>query len=74
MRTVTTRSSMLIKLNGNEKQTNTNDLQSFCIELEFNPRVIATAVNGKFIPRDDRKQIKLSEGDQIEIFAPSQGG
>ena len=35
---------------------------------------IATAVNGEFIPKTQRLDIVLSEGDRIEVVAPMQGG
>ena len=65
---------MLINLNGEEKQIKAENLQTLCLEFEFNPQVVATALNGDFIPREEREQTELSENDQVEIFAPSQGG
>ena len=74
MEIVTMRYLMLIKLNGDDKQINTADLYALCNELKFEQKIVATALNGEFIPREDRAQTKITEGDQIEIFAPSQGG
>ena len=65
---------MLININGVNRQIKANDLQSLCLEMEFDPLIVATALNGEFIPREERTQTLISERDQVEIFAPSQGG
>ncbi|MCX8666486.1 sulfur carrier protein ThiS [Acetobacteraceae bacterium B3987] len=43
-------------------------------ELGLEKAVVATALNGDFIPAGQRDQIILKAGDQIEILAPMQGG
>jgi len=43
-------------------------------ELGFTSRAMATALNGRFVPGKDRKTTALSEGDQLEVLAPMQGG
>ncbi len=65
---------MLINLNGVNRQIEADNLQSLCLEMEFDPHTVATALNGEFIPREERTQTLISERDQVEIFAPSQGG
>jgi sulfur carrier protein len=43
-------------------------------ELGYAGKVVATAVNGDFIPARKRETVTLAEGDRIEVVAPMQGG
>ena len=36
--------------------------------------VVATALNGEFVASAARDAVALSEGDQVEVLAPMQGG
>ncbi|MDE0590592.1 sulfur carrier protein ThiS [Halocynthiibacter sp. C4] len=36
--------------------------------------VVATAVNGTFVPAEARSDFAIKAGDQIEVLAPMQGG
>ncbi|MEP3277119.1 MAG: sulfur carrier protein ThiS [Stappiaceae bacterium] len=65
---------MLIEMNGTQHKTQATTLQRLCDELEFDPLVVATALNGDFIPREERGITGLTNGDRVEIFAPMQGG
>lgn len=42
--------------------------------LALDTAVVATAVNGQFVPKPARLQTRLENGDRIEIVAPMQGG
>jgi len=42
--------------------------------LDFSGAVVATALNGEFVPARQRAATKLTDGDRIEIVAPRQGG
>jgi sulfur carrier protein len=42
--------------------------------LEYRDAVVATAVNGHFVPARLREATPLNEGDRVEIVAPRQGG
>ena len=35
---------------------------------------VATAVNGKFVPRENRFAVPLVDGDAVEVVSPRQGG
>ncbi len=35
---------------------------------------IGTALNGIFVPREQRRHCQLSPGDRVEILSPGQGG
>ena len=42
--------------------------------LGFGAAVVATALNGEFVPAGTRSQTPLNEGDRLEVLAPMQGG
>lgn len=65
---------MQIKLNGENCQTEANTLEAALEQFGYQDTVIATALNGQFIPEALRKTTLLTEGDQIEALAPMQGG
>ena len=65
---------MKITLNGVEREVSENMLDQALRELGYCGGAIATAVNGEFIPKTQRLDIVLSEGDRIEVVAPMQGG
>ena len=44
------------------------------IALDFADAVVATALNGEFVPKRKRAETALKAGDAIEIVAPRQGG
>jgi sulfur carrier protein len=50
------------------------DLAALLRELGYCDAVLATALNGEFVPVSARLTTKLAEGDQLEILAPMQGG
>lgn len=65
---------MKITLNGVERDVSESGLDRVLRELGYHDSAIATAVNGQFIPKNQRLDIVLSEGDRIEVVAPMQGG
>ena len=65
---------MKITLNGLEREVSENSLDRALRELGYYDGAIATAVNGEFIPKTQRLEIVLSEGDRVEVVAPMQGG
>ena len=42
--------------------------------LGTTPQVLATAVNGEFVPRAVRASVQLREGDAVFTFQPITGG
>ena len=36
--------------------------------------MVATAVNGSFVPAGRRPTVELQEADRVEVLAPMQGG
>ena len=65
---------MRILVNGASREIAAADLRAALDELGYGGAVIATAVNGEFVPAVDRPASRLVEGDRIEVLAPMQGG
>ena len=65
---------MQISLNGIPHEVEADTLADALTMLGYGDAVIATAVNGQFVPTAEREDRHLSEGDEIEVVAPMQGG
>lgn len=65
---------MKITLNGDAREIAAATLDQALSELGYNDSSIATAVNGTFIPKSQRPEQLLGDGDRIEVVAPMQGG
>jgi sulfur carrier protein len=69
-----TTKSTIIRLNGEQATTEAETLAELIAGRGFEEGQVATALNGVFVPRHARASTLLSEGDQVEIVAPRQGG
>lgn len=65
---------MKITLNGVEREVLEGRLDQALMELGYCDGAIATAVNGQFVPKTQRLDLVLIDGDRIEVVAPMQGG
>jgi sulfur carrier protein len=65
---------MRIIVNGVEHELAAQTLAAALKALDYENAIVATALNGHFVPARKREEIKLAEGDRIEIVAPRQGG
>jgi sulfur carrier protein len=65
---------MKILVNGAWRDTAAADLAAALKELGYGESVVATALNGEFVPTTLRSGVALAEGDRVEILAPMQGG
>lgn len=65
---------MNIILNGKPAEIAAARLDDLLAELGFADAVVATALNEDFVPKDQRGDIKLQEGDRLEVVAPLRGG
>jgi sulfur carrier protein len=63
-----------IEVNGERREVRAGDLAAALEELGFADAVLATALNGAFVPAGERAAAVLAEGDRLEILAPMQGG
>ena len=61
-------------INGDETSVNAQTMTAILAELNLDDAVVATALNGEFIPIAARAGTKVAAGDKIEILAPMQGG
>lgn len=65
---------MKILVNGAWHETTGADLATALKDLGYGEAVVATAVNGEFVPVTARAGTRLTEGDRLEVLAPMQGG
>lgn len=65
---------MTLLLNGAPREIAAKTLAEALSELGYTGRIVATAVNGDFVPARRRAETTLNEGDRIEVVAPMQGG
>lgn len=65
---------MRILVNGDSREIRAADLSGALEELGYGGAVVATAVNGEFVPVTERPAARLVDGDQVEVLAPMQGG
>ncbi|MEO1948514.1 sulfur carrier protein ThiS [Thioclava sp.] len=65
---------MQIIVNAKPHEIAAQDLAAALAELGFANPAIATALNGQFVPRANRAETRLAEGDRLEVLAPMQGG
>ena len=65
---------MRISVNGDAREVESRVLADLLEELGYGGAVVATAVNGEFVPAPTRAGVTLAEGDRLEVLAPMQGG
>ena len=65
---------MRLVVNGVEQDVAAGTLAAALDALEYGETLVATALNGEFVPARKRAEAVLREGDRIEIVAPRQGG
>ena len=66
--------TLSILVNGEPRNLAAATLAEALIALDYEDAVVATALNGAFVPKRKRAETPLREGDRIEIVAPRQGG
>lgn len=65
---------MLIKVNGEARSVEPDRLSAVLDVLGYGEAIVATALNGEFVPAEARSETRVREGDRLEILAPMQGG
>lgn len=55
-------------------QIQASNLEAALLELGYQDAVVATAVNGSFVPKSCRQSTALHDGDSLDVLAPMQGG
>ncbi|MDX2288470.1 MAG: sulfur carrier protein ThiS [Hyphomicrobiaceae bacterium] len=65
---------MRVYVNGEARTTTAATLAALVADLELGPALVATALNGDFVPASRRGEIVLRSGDAIEVVSARQGG
>jgi sulfur carrier protein len=65
---------MKICVNGAWREAHASDVAGALVELGYGDSVVATALNGEFVPTSARAATHLNDGDRLEVLAPMQGG
>jgi sulfur carrier protein len=65
---------MQIRVNGKEHDVAARTLAALLAELDYQDRLVATAVNQTFVRAIDRAATSINPGDAVEILVPRQGG
>ncbi len=64
-----------IRLNKESRQLEDDTtLAALIVSLGHTPAALATAVNGNFVPREQRQVCRLQHGDAVTTFQPITGG
>ncbi|QLP98719.1 MAG: sulfur carrier protein ThiS [Rhodoblastus sp.] len=74
MKATTENATTKLTVNGDEVALAAATLAGALDELGFVERVVATALNGVFVPVRLRAETALKDGDRLEILTPMQGG
>ncbi len=66
---------MIVTINGQKKTLNGALNINQVLDSEgYKDMLVAVAQNGTFVPKGNYGQAQLSDGDELEIVAPMQGG
>lgn len=65
---------MRIDLNGAPAETAARTLSELIAERGYDMASVATALDGRFVPRSQRTETPLREGAKVEVLSPMQGG
>jgi len=69
------RENIRIKLGQQERPLpRGSTLEALLESLGCAPASVATAVNGRFVPRNERGALQLCDGDVVLLFQPIVGG
>jgi sulfur carrier protein len=65
---------MTLFVNGEAREVAAANLAEALRALDYADAIVATALNGEFVPARKREAVALKDGDRVEIVAPRQGG
>lgn len=65
---------MRLELNGEPVEVRATTLAELVEEQGYQPRAVATALDGVFVPLPCRAGTALRDGARIEVLSPMQGG
>jgi sulfur carrier protein len=65
---------MRVTVNGEQREIGSDSVDALLRELDYEGTHFAIAVNYDVVPRSRWAETALSNGDEIEIITPRQGG
>lgn len=65
---------MRVIVNDRKHDLSAGTLEAVLSALDYRAECVATALNGRFVPRSARADTPVAEGDRIEVVAPREGG
>ena len=65
---------MTLIVNGETREVAAVSLAEALQARDYADAIVATALNGEFVPARRREATPVKPGDRIEILAPRQGG
>ncbi len=65
---------MTLIVNGERREIAAVNLAEALRALDYGDAIVATALNGDFVPARKREATSIQPGDRIEIVSPRQGG
>ena len=65
---------MKLLVNGAWRDMEASDLAQALVQLGYGNALVATALNGTFVSAASRPEMRLADGDQLEVLAPMKGG
>ena len=65
---------MKISINGVLTIVSAKNMEKILNEVGYGEMRVATALNGVFVPVENRPECQIEEGDQLEVVSPRQGG
>jgi len=66
---------MQLVVNGETREfADIQTVQQLLEKLGYEPKSIAVAINGQFVPRHEYPTFQLAEKQALEVVAPMQGG
>jgi sulfur carrier protein len=66
--------TLSLVVNGEPREVAAGNLAEALQALDYADAIVATALNGEFVPARKRAATLVHDGDRLEIVAPRQGG
>ncbi len=63
-----------IIVNGEQKETRAESLESLLVELGLNSLLILVEYNGQALPRSEWEKVRIVTGDKLELLSVAAGG
>ena len=64
----------MVKINGEERDAAGQTITEYLEAANYNPKVIVVEQNGEIVPKEQYNDIKIQDGDVIEVVSFMGGG